>query len=110
MHAMELVLPFVRAEHRPLRRRVVGVVLLRSALFTGLALLSVKALLGYALPRLHEELYGAGSPQVLPAAGLLKAYARHRVARVLNADPDNTAIPPAAQFIGVVGVSILTAH
>ena len=63
----------------------------------------------YALPRLHEQLPAAAA-QVLPVAALLKSYARHRVARVLNGDPDDTPLPPPQRFVGVVGVSFLTAH
>ena len=64
----------------------------------------------YALPRLHRELYSESAAQVLPVSALLMAYALHRVARVLNADPADAPIPPAQRFIGVVDVSFLTAH
>lgn len=191
MHGLVLALPFLRPERRRLRARVLGMLALRGALFIVLGLMSVKALLlyalayllflhvlrfmdvhqhtyilvetleaprkpqpaerdrayedrntfsnpislrhpwlnlltlnfgyhnahhvhpatpWYALPRLHRELYGETGAQVLPMADLLKAYARHRVARVLNADPADAPIPPAQRFVGVVGVSFLTAH
>lgn len=64
----------------------------------------------YALPALHRELYGDNCAQALPFAALVRAYARHRVARVLHADPADTPIGAAQDFIGVVGVSFLTAH
>jgi fatty acid desaturase len=191
MHALVLVLPFVRAERRHARGRVVGLLLVRGSLFAALALVSVKALLWYAvsyllflhvlrfmdvhqhtyalfenleearaplpperdrayearntfsnlvsqrhpwlnlwtlnfgyhnahhvhpttpwyaLPALHRQLFGDAAAQVLPVAALLKAYARYRVARVLNADPVDAPIPPPERFVGVVGVSFLTAH
>lgn len=195
MHALVVLLPFVRPERRHLRARVIGVLCVRTALFVTLALLSLKALalyvlayllflhvmrfmdvhqhtyiviesLGseraappsaeqagrdrayeerntfsnlisqrypwlnlltlnfgyhnahharpttpwYALPRLHAELYGDASAQILPVSALLRAYARHRVARVLNDDSPDTPIPDASDYIGVVGVSFLTAH
>jgi fatty acid desaturase len=191
MHALVLILPFVHAERRHLRGRVLSVLLVRGALFTALALVSVKALLlyamayllflhalrfmdvhqhtyalfetleaerrplpperdrayeerntfsnlisqrhpwmnlwtlnfgyhnahhvhpttpWYALPRLHRQLFGDSASHVLPMTALLKSYARYRVARVLNADPADAPIPPAERFIGVVGVSFLTAH
>lgn len=65
----------------------------------------------YRLPRLHAELYGPTETQVLPFRGLLLAYHRHRVARVLSPDYGEvrTAEPRVAGFLGAVGVSFLTA-
>lgn len=63
----------------------------------------------YALPKLHEQLPAAAA-HTLPFPALLKSYARHRVARVLNGDPADTPMPPPDRFVGVVGVSFLTAH
>lgn len=66
----------------------------------------------YRLPALHGELFGARHPQVLPFPGLLRGYHRYRVARVLNGDPPGLEVrgDKAAAFVGVVGVSFLTAH
>lgn len=64
----------------------------------------------YKLPALHRELYGESGEHVLPFAGLLAAYHRHRVARVLHGDDPETDISDTPNFIGVVGVSFLTTH
>jgi fatty acid desaturase len=64
----------------------------------------------YALPRLHEALHGtegAGGPSF---GALLHSYHRHRVARVLNADPPDLDVGDGRDFVGVLGVSFLTAH
>lgn len=64
----------------------------------------------YALPRLHRELYGEATDRLLPLGALLQSYLRHRVRRVLNDDPPERAVGDARGFVGVVGVSFLTAH
>ncbi|MGA7800368.1 MAG: fatty acid desaturase [Gammaproteobacteria bacterium] len=66
----------------------------------------------YRLPALHWELYGDDDGQVLPFRNQLRAYHRYRVARVLNGvDTDIGAGPDRGlAFVGVVGVSFLTAH
>ena len=65
----------------------------------------------YRLPALHRQLYGESlTDRVLPVSRLLASYHRHRVARVLNADEPDGRITDPAGFIGVVGVSFLTAH
>ncbi len=66
----------------------------------------------HQLPTLHKELYGDHDRQVLPFRALLSSYHRYRVARVLNADPAGMDVygDHAADFIGVDGVSFLTAH
>jgi len=64
----------------------------------------------YRLPALHAELFGDDRTQLLPFARLLRSYHRHRVARVLNGDPPGMEIEDGRDFIGVVGVSFLTAH
>lgn len=191
MHGLVLALPFRRAERRHLRGRVLSVLAARAALFAALGLLSIQALLWYALayllflhvlrfmdvhqhtyilvealeekrkplsadrdrayedrntfsnpislrhpwlnlltlnfgyhnahhvhpttpwyalPELHKQLYGDACAQALPFPALLKAYAQHRVARVLNADPPDMPVHAGRGFIGVVGVSFLTAH
>lgn len=73
----------------------------------------------YRLPALQKELYGEGDDptgQSLPFANQLRAYHRHRVHRLLNADPADMGLEkvPLAErgrdFIGVDGVSFLTTH
>ncbi len=66
----------------------------------------------YRLPKLHAELYGSKAPETLPFSNLLKSYHRYRVERVLNADPTELDVrgERSADFIGVDGVSFLTAH
>lgn len=66
----------------------------------------------YRLPRLHEKLYPQGSEQVLTFPNLLKAYHRYRVPRVLNEDAIDLDVKrdDSVNFIGVDGVSFLTAH
>lgn len=64
----------------------------------------------YALPRMHAALFGEDRTQVLFVGPLLRAYHRYRVARVINTDPAEMAVGDGREFIGVVGVSFLTAH
>ncbi len=68
----------------------------------------------YRLPELHRQSFGEDSTQVLPVAHLLRAYHRYRVPRMLNADASDSARAVTenygANFIGVDGVSFLTAH
>lgn len=66
----------------------------------------------YQLPALHRQIYGeAPGAQTLSFRELLRSYHRHRVARVLNDDaPDSLPGTDGKDFIGVVGVSFLTAH
>ena len=66
----------------------------------------------YRLPRLHEELYGSEQKTMLPFINLVKSYHDNRVARVLNADPLDMDVKEheGRHFIGVDGVSFLTAH
>ncbi len=65
----------------------------------------------YRLPRLHRELYADDGTQVLPMAGLLRGFHRHRVQRVLSDDYGvvTTGADKAQDFHGAVGVSFLTA-
>lgn len=68
----------------------------------------------YRLPALHRRLYGSdGTPQLLAAGNLFRSYHRYRVRRVLNADPSDLDIGSGprrgADFVGVYGVSFLTA-
>ena len=65
----------------------------------------------YYLPELHKEIYGDKRDQVLSIKALLKSYSRHRKSRVLNEDPVNMSVKHDEEgFIGVDGVSFLTAH
>jgi fatty acid desaturase len=66
----------------------------------------------YQLPALHQALYGNDDSQLLPFSNLLRAYHRYRVPRTLNADNGDIGQAEArgSSFIGVDGVSFLTAH
>jgi fatty acid desaturase len=65
----------------------------------------------FRLGRLHDELYQKNDVQVLPCRDLLASYHRHRVTRVMADDYGTVAATPprAADFLGAVGVSFLTA-
>ena len=66
----------------------------------------------YRLPALHRELYGSGDEQILPFGNLLRAFHRYRTRRILNADEGDIgmAADKGIRFVGVDGVSFLTAH
>ena len=66
----------------------------------------------YRLPALHHEVFGDDCPQVLPIGHLLLAYHHYRVPRMLNADASDSGVAErhGVDFIGVDGVSFLTAH
>lgn len=66
----------------------------------------------YRLPGLHNELYGQEDGQVLPFPNLLRAFHHYRLARVLNADDGELDVlkEQGRGFVGVNGVSFLTAH
>lgn len=64
----------------------------------------------YELPALHREKFGDRADQVLFVAPLLRSYHHYRVARVMNADSPEMNVADGRDFIGVVGVSFLTAH
>lgn len=64
----------------------------------------------YRLPALHKKLYGNNETQVLCFAELLKSYHRYRVQRVVNSDATDIDVRKGRDFIGVDGVSFLTAH
>ena len=64
----------------------------------------------YRLPALHEKLYGNDETQVLSFAELLRSYHRYRVQRVINSDATDIDVRKGRDFIGVDGVSFLTAH
>ncbi len=66
----------------------------------------------YHLPALHCELYGDDDSMVIPFANQLRAYHRYRLKRILN-DADRHPSEDSAMgrhFVGVLGVSFLTAH
>lgn len=191
MHALVVILPFVKASRRTLRSRVITVLVLRIGFFAALASVSFKVLLlypvayilfltvmrfmdvhqhtydlyetldqergdevkqydrafesrntfsnvlslkypwlnllvlnfsyhnvhhdqqiqpWYRLPELHKKLYGEDETQVLLFSNLLKSYHKYRVQRIINADEANTDVDKGKDFIGVDGVSFLTAH
>ena len=66
----------------------------------------------HRLPALHRQLFGEHDRQLLPFGRLLRSYHRYRVARVVNGDPPGLEVrgERAGEFVGVVGVSFLTAH
>ena len=66
----------------------------------------------YRLPEFHRQQFGDDDAQVLPFANLLRAYHRYRVPRILNGDPADSDVAQkhGVDFIGVDGVSFLTAH
>jgi fatty acid desaturase len=64
----------------------------------------------YRLPKLHQELYGKDDSQVLLFKNLIESYHRYRVARIINSDPTGMDVHKGKDFIGVDGVSFLTAH
>jgi fatty acid desaturase len=64
----------------------------------------------YRLPALHKKLYGSDETQVLSFVDLLKSYHRYRVQRVVNSDATDIDVHKGRDFIGVDGVSFLTAH
>ena len=191
MHALVIILPFIKTSRKHLRSRVVTALVLRIVFFTALASVSVKVLLlypaaylifltvmrfmdvhqhtydlyetldqkrgdeikgydsafekrntysnvislkypwlnllvlnfsfhnvhhdqqmqpWYRLPKLHSKLYGNDETQVLDFFNLLKSYHRHRVARLINSDAIDSDVHKGRDFIGVAGVSFLTAH
>jgi fatty acid desaturase len=65
----------------------------------------------YRLPALHRSLFGERDQQVLPCRELLSSYHRHRVARVLSENYGTVSATGAraADYIGALGVSFLTA-
>jgi len=66
----------------------------------------------YKLPRIHHETYGNDQSQVLLIKNLMISFHRYRVPRVINGDPINLPVKrdEGKTFIGVDGVSFLTAH
>lgn len=66
----------------------------------------------YKLRQLHQKWYGDDTSQVLTLRHLIKSYHRYRVPRIVNGDPINLPVKKdeGETFIGVDGVSFLTAH
>jgi fatty acid desaturase len=64
----------------------------------------------YTLPGLHRELFPDEREQVLTVSDLLRSYHRYRVARIVNADAPELDVGNGREFVGVLGVSFLTAH
>ena len=191
MHALVIILPFIKTSRKHLRPRIIIVLVLRIAFFTALASISPKVLIlypiaymifltvmrfmdvhqhtydlyetldqeggdevkqydrafetlntfsnvlslkypwlnllvlnfsfhnvhhdqqmqpWYRLPKLHEKLYAQDKRQVLSFKHLLKSYHKYRVQRVINSDPVDMDVHKGKDFIGVDGVSFLTAH
>lgn len=65
----------------------------------------------YRLPALHKQLFGEDQQQIFPFINLLKSYHQYRVPRMLNAEAEDIAgLSQGRYFVGVDGVSFLTAH
>jgi len=65
----------------------------------------------YRLPALHKQLFGEDQQQIFPFIHLLRSYHRYRVPRMLNAEAEDIAgLARGRYFVGVDGVSFLTAH
>ncbi|NCN67821.1 MAG: fatty acid desaturase [Piscirickettsiaceae bacterium CG_4_9_14_3_um_filter_43_564] len=66
----------------------------------------------YRLPKLNAEMFDTDHPQQLTFKHLVKSFHRYRVPRILNGDPVNLDVKQdeGESFIGVDGVSFLTAH
>ena len=65
----------------------------------------------YRLPDLHQQLYADDQQQIFPFINLLKSYHQYRIPRMLNADEgDIEMLDNGRRFVGVDGVSFLTAH
>lgn len=66
----------------------------------------------YRLPKLNAEMFDTDHPQQLTFKHLVKSFHRYRVPRILNGDPVDLDVKQdeGETFIGVDGVSFLTAH
>jgi len=65
----------------------------------------------YRLPELHQQLFADDQQQIFPFINLLKSYHQYRVPRMLYADEsDIEDLGKGRRFVGVDGVSFLTAH
>lgn len=191
MHALVIILPFIKASRKHLRSRIIVVLVMRIAFFAALASISPKVLLlypiaymifltvmrfmdvhqhtydlyetldqkrgdevkqydgafearntfsnlistrypwlnllvlnfsyhnvhhnqqmqpWYHLPKLHQKLYAEDETQVLSFVNLIQSYHRYRIQRIINSDAADTDVHKGKDFIGVDGVSFLTAH
>lgn len=66
----------------------------------------------YRLPALHQKMFSDDYQQILTFKHLIKSFHKYRVPRILNGDPINLPVKKdeGETFIGVDGVSFLTAH
>lgn len=66
----------------------------------------------YRLPAIHAACFGPGCPQNIPFGQQLAAYHRHRLKRVLEADPPDSDVlrEKSGHFVGADGVSFLVGH
>jgi len=66
----------------------------------------------YRLPKIHQKKYGDEYEQILTFRHLIKSFHKYRVPRVVNGDPINLPVKKdeGETFVGVDGVSFLTAH
>lgn len=66
----------------------------------------------YRLPAIHAGHFGPGCPQNIPFREQIAAYHRHRLQRVLEADPPDSDVlrEHSAHFVGADGVSFLVGH
>lgn len=64
----------------------------------------------YDLPRLHQESAPEHNSHNLPLGSLLGSYHHYRVRRVLHGDEPGIDVGTGNEFVGVLGVSFVTAH
>jgi acyl-lipid omega-6 desaturase (Delta-12 desaturase) len=64
----------------------------------------------YDLPMLHREAVPEHDSHVLTLRSLIASYHRFRVQRVLNGDDPDLPVGDGREFVGVLGVSFVTAH
>ena len=64
----------------------------------------------YDLPGLHREKFPDEDSHTLPLGELLRSYHRYRVERVLHGDDPDSPVGNGREFVGVLGVSFVTAH
>lgn len=64
----------------------------------------------YDLPQQHRRCFPQDDPQSLPLRALFGSYHRYRVQRVLHGDDPDVPVADSREFVGVLGVSFVTAH
>ncbi len=64
----------------------------------------------YDLPRLNREVFPEHDSHSLPLGALIGSYHRYRVQRVLHGDDPDAQVGDGSAFVGVLGVSFVTAH